>query len=65
MDRASLNLTTTQGDHRRLPSLYQSSDILLRFKTQATERRVVSKLKVEYRTKQGAVGNFGYKHNRK
>jgi len=57
VDRTSLNLSSTQGDHQR-----SSSDILLRFETQATQRQVVSKLKFEYRTKWGAVG---YRPNRK
>jgi len=60
VDRTSLTLEWTQGDHRRVKTLFQNSDIFLRFETRATQSEVLLKLEFEVRIKWGAVGNFGF-----
>ena len=60
VDRTSSNLLWTQSDHRRIKSLFQNRDTLLRFKTWTAQNQVVSKLEVEFCTKWGDVGNLGF-----
>jgi len=60
VDETSSNLEWTQSNHCHVKCLFQSWDILLRFKTRTTRRQVVSKLEFEFHTKWGTVGNFGY-----
>ena len=43
-------------------SVFQSSDILLRFEMQASLTQVVSKLQFKFRTEWGAGVNFGFDH---
>jgi len=61
MDRTSANLEGTQGHHGRVTDLFQNSDIFFHFKTRAAQTQVVSKLEFEFRTKWGAVSDFGFK----